>query len=175
MPGDTNTPRKLETASASGPRPKTRAPERRSKTGSKSYHHETKVWDRLPSKTIPLPRRLDWKAILDLEGKWILVVHWILRRIELGLSLSASSLARELHIKTRVACRILKPKDQQARQIQGWVEWARSQLQTGRGVVGAELPHSQPLENIRQSLREALGSVSNDLQDTDFRGEPREQ
>lgn len=120
---------------------------------------------KLPAKGIPLPQNVGWNAFVTLLATFgrmsqqVGVVLWILETVQRQRPPSATTLARDLHIRRTTAAHILFPKNAAREKISGWVEWAR--YVTGAGGVWSELTQTPAVTLIRKELREQSGSGTN--------------
>ena len=117
---------------------------------------------KLPAKGIPLPQAVGWDAfatLLATFGRMSPQVHavlWILERVLQRRPLSATALARDLHVRRQTASTILRPENAAGTRISGWVEWARHV--TGTGGVWSQVTQTPLLTELCKEFREQSGS-----------------
>jgi hypothetical protein len=101
------------------------------------------------------PKRVGWKALLDLDTVERECVVWLLRRLEAGEYIGSHALARECGIRTSTATAFLQSS---------WVDWARRVLRPGTSLAVSQPLNPNDLARLGAALREQLGTSASDPQ-----------
>lgn len=98
---------------------------------------------------IPEPHRRGIDALLDLaEPRHVVMVWWLLRRLERRERVSVRAMTGELHIRQQVASRFLRGL---------WRQWAVDVVKAGNTLQDRHVTAGQTHAGVAGRVRETLG------------------